>query len=198
MLILFFIDKKWNEIKTAFFQQSLYFGTSTTPNRSDIAFSFYTGADWNIYSWSSEPTFNVTAEYDFTSDRDDELALVRGDCILFSESTLCLIRPIRVIKDTKSIVTCKLYPKWQLITEPLPPNFSFEQPKYTFFNPTCQPWWWRIVPRSLNADVHMIHGSTVTYSSQSRKESFENPASSIWSIATISAWRVACWCWFWV
>ena len=65
--------------------------------------------------------------------------------------------------------------------EPFPPNLSFLQPKYT-----------RRIPRRVNADAHIIQGSTVTYKSHpSRTFALQALETYALSNATISACRVA-------
>lgn len=97
------------------------------------------------------------------------------------------LRPVR--GNTYSLCTSN--------TEPLPPNFSFPQPKKTFRIPmrivsniSKKPIILTCVPICRNAEAHIIHGSTVTYRSVSLKieASFFD---SISSIASNSACLVA-------
>lgn len=81
----------------------------------------------------------------------------------------------------RSVTVAGYVNNWKCRTEPQPPNLSFAQPYTT-----------RRKRRRESAPAHMIHGSTVTYSSHSSKSSgtLVGYCCSIKSMASISACRV--------
>lgn len=61
-------------------------------------------------------------------------------------------RTVAVQHDSAGICgAVRTYSLWMFRTPPVPPNLSFQQPKYTARMPNC-----------LRAEAHITHGSTVT------------------------------------